>query len=96
MEICACDIRVGDYIHGVGVVTNVRDFCSEIASGRVPVKVSDSDNYEVRVKAEMQRNYDKVCDRVVVSFSGGERTFFNDTRVNVMRFGKQQEVKEAA
>lgn len=95
MEVCACDIRVGDYIHGIGVVTEIRFFHTEVASGRVPVSVADTANYEQRVQAEMNRNYEKVCDRVVVNFGGMERTFFNDAKVNVMRL-KKEEVKEAA
>jgi len=80
--VTADSICVGDYIHGLGRVHNVRSFCSIKASNKSG-DVDRSEPYWRHVSAELNACYDLVADRVVVEADFGTRCFFNETLVDV-------------
>lgn len=93
MQMNVSQIRVGDYVSDVGVVSKIKYFYRrEAVRGRTlnPAKRGlDRLDYARLVEEQQEGSYSEVLDSVVVYASGNVfRTFSADSVVNAIRISK--------
>lgn len=95
MKIPATDVRVGDYIQGLGTVENVRFFLSE-ESVTGSVRNEDSESYARQISQELEACYKPKVSKITFETEQGARTYYPEDSVEVMRISARSDKSEAA
>jgi hypothetical protein len=95
MNIQANQVRVGDYVHGIGTVKSIRTFCEERSvHGRT--RTHEESGYISSVMNEVDACYSSVPGHVVIEATLGSRSFLASDPVDVMRISARKVKSEAA
>lgn len=97
MEILVSQVRKGDYVENLGVITDVRNFYRDraVKSKLSPLAnqrredYSDKTVYARLVAKQQEDSYESVLDCVVLFSDANKRTFAADKTVKVYRFLKE-------
>ena len=92
MKIIAENIKKFDYLVGHGVVEDVKLFYAQKAvvgrTKETKKMVLTGAAYARLVAEQQEESYTKVPDRVVITFSGKQKTFFAGDEIEVHRISK--------
>jgi hypothetical protein len=81
--VAADSVRVGDFIRDLGVVLNIRVFATEVANDRCGTLTGKEPYWQIIAEAQ-KSCFRQVPDRVVIETTGGCRSFYNETLVDVV------------
>ena len=85
MKISVLELKVGDYIHDFGVVTEILSFHTEVA-GDYKSDCDQKANHTELVQAEMNACYGGKIDRIAVNSKDKTKCFYSDANLDVLRF----------
>lgn len=95
MRINASDVRVGDYINGLGTVREIRRFQEE-RSVRGSTSSRADDDYMRTISQELEVCYKQSVGKVQFEATLGSRSCLCNDPVEVVRIGNAKAKSEAA
>lgn len=90
MQTNVSKVKIGDYVHDLGIVSNVKHFYRrEAVRGRTVQNVKrgfDRLDYARLIEEQQEGSYNEVLDKVVLYVGANSKTYDADKELNVVRF----------